>query len=637
MATNTETSKKKTYDATALAILAALFLGVIVVSTFLFRGARIDMTENGLYTIAPGTKRVLTSLEEPVNLYFFFSQAPSRDLTALRAYAQRVRELLEEMAQRSNGKVRLTVIDPQPFSEDEDRAAQFGLTATPVGMFGETLYFGLAGTNATDGKQVIGFFQENKEEFLEYDIASLIYKLAHPKLPTIGLMTTLPMDEAYDQQTGRMREGWAATQQLRELFTVRSVPITATAIDKEIEMLMVVHPKNLSPATLYALDQFVLRGGKLLAFMDPSAEQDNANAGPVPGMNVESRVSTLGPLLKAWGVDYDANRVVGDQALALAVNVRQGEPPVRHLAILALPRTSMSNNDVTTANLTTINVWSAGALKASNDAKSTFDPLLTSSNRAALIETSKLAQISDPQMLLDGFTPTGEAFTLAARVHGTFESAFPNGPPGGAATGAHLKQSVGEANVVLVADTDMLANMMWIREQRLFGQRYAEPFAHNGAFLANLVDNLAGSSDLISVRGRQSFFRPFTRVDQLREQADQRLRSKEQELNKELQAAEAKLMQLQNSRQDQNSLTLTPEQELEVNRFQQERGRLRKELREVRRSLNVEIENLGRWVKWLNIALIPALLTIAAIVVAIRRRKRLQTSRVMQSVKGATA
>jgi len=622
--------QKKAYDATALVVLAALFLGLMVVATFLFRGARIDLTENQLYTIAPGTKRVLATLDEPINLYFFFSQEPSRDLPGLRAYAQRVRELLEEMAQRSSGKLHLTVIDPQPFSDDEDRATQFGLAAAPVGAQGQQLYFGLAGTNATDGKQTIGFFQQEKEEFLEYDVASLIYKLAHPKRPTIGLLSSLPMDASFDQQTGQMREGWAITSQLREMFTLRPVPVETHEITQDIDVLMVVHPKNLSPATLYALDQFVLRGGKLLAFMDPSSEQDAAGAAQMPGMGGDNRASTLGPLLKAWGVEYDPSKVIGDQGLALTVATRQGQAPSRHLGVLSLPRASMNAKDVATAKLDSINMMTVGSLKASKDAKTQFEPLLTSSSKAAPLDASKFAFLSDPHILLDGFVPTGETYTLAARVHGKIASAFPEGPPpnGGAPnTNAHRKESAGEANIVLVADTDMLADMMWLRSQNLFGQHYAVAWANNGDFIANVLDNLTGSSDLISVRGRQSFFRPFTRVDALRQRADQQLRVKEQELNKELQQTEVKLKQLQSSRKDQSSLSLTPEQEQELLRFQQERGRVRKELRDVRRSLNVGIESLGLWLKVVNIGLIPLLLSMAAIFIAVRRRKRLRLSR----------
>jgi ABC-type uncharacterized transport system involved in gliding motility auxiliary subunit len=627
MSNLTRTGQKKAYDATALVVLAALFVGLMVVVTFLFRGARIDLTENKLYTIAPGTKRVLSTLEEPINLYFFFSQDASRDLSSLRAYAQRVQELLQEMAQRSDGKLHLTVIDPEPFSEDEDRATQYGLQAVQAGPHGEQLYFGLAGTNSTDGTQTIGFFQPEKEEFLEYDVASMIYKLTHPKRPTIGVLSSLPIEPSFDQQTGQMREGLAIISQMRELYTVRSMAPDLKAIDNDIDLLMLVHPKHLPPTTLYAIDQFVMRGGKLLAFVDPHSEQDPAG-GPMMGPGGGGVASDLNPLFKAWGIEYDATKVVGDAGLALAVTMRQGQAPSRHLGVMAMPRQNMNAKDVVTANLDAINLMTVGALKKAKDAKTEFDTLLSSSNQAALLPSERFSMLMDPQMLLDGFTPSGETYAVAARVHGKLESAFPNGSPDASAQGGeHLKETAGDNSVVVVADTDLLADMMWLKQQNLFGQRYVVAWANNGDFLANILDNLAGSADLISVRGRQSFFRPFTRVDELRQRADQQLRAKEQELNRELQETEQKLTQLQATRSDKGSLSLTKEQESEVLRFQQERSRVRKELRDVRRSLDVGIENLGWVLKLLNIVAIPLAISALAIVILVRRRRRLSESR----------
>ncbi len=637
MSNLSHTGQKRVFDATALVVLAVLFVGLIVVSTFLFRGARLDLTENKLYTIAPGTKRVVSSLEEPINLYFFFSQEPSRDDPMLRTYAQRVREMLEEMVQRSGGKLHLTVIDPKPFSDDEDRAAQFGLQATPSAQ--GQLYFGLAGTNSTDGKQTIGFFPPEKEEFLEYDIASMIYKLAHPKRPTIGVLSSLPIDARYDQQSGQMQEGWGILTQLRELYTVRSLNAELNAVDKDIDLLLLVHPKNLSPTALYAIDQFVMRGGKLLTFVDPHSELDPAGRPAAMGGGGGSAASDLNPLLKAWGVDYDPTKVVSDQGLALTVAMQQGQAPTRHLGVLALPRQNMNAKDVVTANLDAINMMTVGALAKAKDAKTEFEALLSSSKESALLPADRFTMLLDPQTLLDGFKASGESYALAARVRGKLASAFPNGPPQGVPANAeHLKESKEETSVVIVADADMLADMMWLRQQNVFGQRYAVAWANNGDFMSNAVDNLAGSADLISVRGRQSFFRPFKRVDQLKQQADQQLRAKEQELNRELQETERKLTQLQSARSDRGSLSLTTEQQTEVLRFQQERSRVRKELREVKRSLDVGIENLGWVLKWINITAIPLILVIVAVGVALRRRRRLRASRSpsLPSVQGGT-
>ena len=633
MANRTTTIGKRTYGAGALVALAVLFIGVTILITFLFRGARIDLTESKLYSISDGTERIVTSLEEPVNLYFFFSQEASTQSPQLRAYAQRVRELLEEIAQRSKGKLRLSVIDPQPFSEEEDRAAEFGLSAVPFGASGETLYFGLAGTNSTDGREIIGFFQPDKEEFLEYDIASLIYRLGNPERATVGLLSTLPVDASFDQMSGRMQEGWASIAQLRELFEVRTLATDVSAIEDEIDVLILIHPKDLSPATLYAIDQFVMRGGKLMAFVDPQAENDSSGAHM--GMPMGPRASSLDPLLDAYGIAYDSTMVLGDRELGLTVAMRQGQQPSQHIAIVGLNRASMNSQDVITAALDTVNVMTAGALEKKDDAQIEFEPLLQSSTNAALLPSSRFAFMQDSASLLDGFQATGEHYTVAARVRGKLESAYPNGKPDGDEDGAddgndaprHLTQTSEDANLIIVADTDLLSDPLWIRTQSLFGQRFAVAWANNGDFVANALDNLAGSSDLISIRGRQSFFRPFTKVEALRRQADDQLRAKEQELDEELRETERKLTELESGRSTQGSLVLSPEQEAELERFQQERVRIRKELRDVRRSLDLEIERLGTWLKVLNIALVPALIAIAAIVLAVTRRRRLRAGR----------
>jgi ABC-type uncharacterized transport system involved in gliding motility auxiliary subunit len=629
MTNSSSAQARKAYGAGALIALALLFIGVTVLINFVLRGARIDLTESDLYSIAPGTERILESLQEPVNLYFFFSQEASSQSPQIRAYAQRVRELLEEMSERSEGKLKLNVIDPEPFSEDEDRAAEFGLQAVPIGARGEGLYFGLAGTNSTDGRETIGFFQPDKEEFLEYDVASLIYRLGNPKRPMIGVMSGLPVDQSFDQMTGQMREGWASISQLRELFTVQTIATDVPSIPAEVDVLAVVHPKNLAPATLYAIDQFVMRGGKLIAFVDPQSENDPAaqQMGPVPG----ARSSTLGPLFDAWGISYDPGQIVGDRELGLTVALRQGDQPSQHIAILGLNRSAMNSKDVVTATLDTINSMTAGAIKKKEGATITFEPMLESSTNAALLPVARVAFLPDSQGLLDGFKASGERYAIAARVQGKLKSAFPNGAPaageGGAAPGPGLTETKGEANLIIVADTDLLADPLWLRTQNVFGQRLSMAWANNGDFVSNSLDNLAGSGDLISIRGRQSFFRPFTRVDALRQRAGDQLRAKEQELDQELKETESKLAQLEAGRSQQGSLVLSPEQEAEVRRFQEERVRVRKELREVRRSLDVDIERLGTALKFWNILFIPILIAIGAVLLAVTRRRRLKAGR----------
>lgn len=624
---------RKTYGLGALLALAVLFIGLTILITFVLRGARIDLTESNLYSIAPGTSRIVGSLKEPINLYFFFSQEASSQSPPLRAYAQRVRELLEEMAERSKGKLKLNVIDPQPFSEDEDRAAEFGLQAVPMGARGESLYFGLAGTNSTDGREVIGFFQPDKEEFLEYDVANLIHRLGNPKKAVVGVLSMLPVDASFDQLSGRMQQGWASIAQLREQLQLRTIAADSATIDQDVDVLLVIHPKELQPKTLYAIDQFVMRGGKLIAFVDPQSQNDQAGAQGGP-MAMGSRSSSLGPLLDSWGVTFDAGKVLGDRRLGLTVSLRQGEPPALHIAVVGLNRDSMNGKDVVTSALDSINVMTAGTLKKKDGATIQFEPLLQSSTDAALLPVERLAFLPNSESLLEDFQPAGERYVVAARVHGKLKSAYPNGAPaaeGDAApakpAGEHKAESAGDANLIIVADTDVLADPLWVRTQNVFGQHFVVAWANNGDFVANALDNLAGSGDLISIRGRQSFFRPFTKVDELRRHADEQLRAKEKELDNELKGAEKKLSELEAGRNTSGSLVLSPEQEAELGRFQQERVRIRKELRDVRRSLDVEIEQLGTVLKILNIALVPALIAIGAIMLAFTRRRRLRAGR----------
>ncbi len=614
------TGTRRALGASALVALAVAFVAVTILSSFALRGIRLDLTENRLYSIASGTEKILAGINEPITLYFFFSEQPSRDTPDLRAYAERVRELLEEMAQRSSGKLHLTVIDPQPFSEEEDRANGFGLSPVPVGGRGDSLFFGLAGTNSTDGHETIGFFQPDKEEFLEYDIASLIYRLAHPRRPVVGLVSSLPLAGAPASATGPGRPAWAGIAQLSGLFDVKPLGEGFTNIAKDIDVLLLVHPKQLAAPSLYAIDQFVLGGGKVLAMVDPQAEQD-ATRSP-EGQPGAGRSSDLSPLLASWGVEYDSSEVLGDARKALSVTLRPNQPAVRHLGVQAFTREDFNAGDVVTAGLDAINFMTSGVLKPEAGSGLTFEPLIQSSDQAALLSSARFTVLDDPTTLLDGFKATGERYVVAARIRGDIKTAFPAGPPAGAEAGAGLKTSTTPANLIVIADTDMLSDLLWVRTQDMFGQRAVVAWANNGDFIANVLDNLTGSADLISIRGRQSFFRPFIRVDGIRQQADVRLRSKEQELDMQLQETEANLQELDTAKNDRTSLVMTPEQEAEVKHFQEERTRIRKELRDVRRSLDVDINTLGTTLKVVNIVLVPALLTVGVLIAALLRRRR---------------
>ncbi len=614
-----------------LVALAVLFLGIVMLSNIGLRGMRLDLTQNRLYTLSPGTKQVLAELKEPVNLYFYFSrEAAAKQAPLVMPYANRVREFLEELTARAGGKIRLRVIDPQPFSDEEDRAAEFGLQPVQSGS-GDALYFGLAGTNSTDGRSAIPGFQADREEFLEYDVAKLINDLGTPKKPVVGLISSLGLQGQFNPMTGQMGEQWPILTQLQDLFTIRPLTADTDHIDKDIDVLMLVHPKSWPQKTLYAIDQFVMRGGKVLLFVDPNAGGDTGGQDPSNPMAaaMANHSSDLEPLLAAWGVDYDPGKVIGDLRLGLEVRTSMQAPPVRHIGILGLGRGDMNQKDVVSASLDKINMATAGFLSPRSGAKTVFEPLLQSSTDAAPIPAQRFNALTDPSTLRDGFKPTGIRYALAARITGPVASAYPQGLPADQKPAgpplAHLARTAAPANIVIVADTDLLMDYMWIQTREVFGQRVAQPFANNGDFVANILDNLSGSSALISVRGRATFSRPFERVEALRRQADDRLRSKALELQAELQQTEAKLTELQSKRNDQSSLSLSPEQEEELKRFVAQKAHVRKELRETQRGLDVDINRLDTWLKVINIGIAPLCVAIAGIVILTLRRRRRAT------------
>jgi ABC-type uncharacterized transport system involved in gliding motility auxiliary subunit len=605
------TTHRKLLTGSALAVLAVLFVAVILISNVLFRGARLDLTQSHLYSLSQGTKNILANIDEPLHLYLFWSDKGSQDLPQLRTYAQRVREMLEEMAARANGKIKLEVIDPLPYSEDEDRATGYGLQAVPSGQQGDKIFLGIAGTNSTNGKSAIPFLQPNKEAFLEYDIAKLIHDLTESKKPAVGLLSSLPMGPGFDPQTRSMRDPWAVDQQLSQLFDVRQLNAAALkSIDKDINVLVVVHPKNFSDDALYAIDQFVLRGGHLLVFVDPIAESDEAGADPnnPQAAMFADKSSDLPRLLKAWGVEYDPHKVVLDRGHALQISMAQGAPPVRDVAILGFAKRDLNADDVTTANLETINIASAGYFQLAKDSKNKLVPLIQTGTDAMVVPSDRVKFLPDPSQLLANYQPSHENYVIAGRLEGKFETAFPERKDEG-----HLAAAKDDGAIILVADTDMLTDRLWVQVQPFFGQKLMNAFANNGDFFVNAVDNLTGSSDLISIRGRAVSQRPFTVVEDMKRAAEESFRGKQQELQQELNDTERKLTELQSGKSKGSEMILSPEQQAELQSFQEKKLEIRKELRQVQRSLDENIDALGTRLKLVNIGLMPLLITLAAL------------------------
>ncbi|MCB1587772.1 MAG: Gldg family protein [Xanthomonadales bacterium] len=615
---------RKLSSGATLALLIVLFVAGALLITNLFRGARLDLTANNQYTLSDGTLQILDSIDEPVSLKFYFSEESSRDIPAIRTYAGRVKEMLEEMAARADGKLRLSVIDPKPFSEEEDEATSAGLQAVPTGLGGQNLLFGLVGSNATTGRTIIPFFQPDKETFLEYDIAKLVQSLVVESKPVIGLISSLPVSGGFDPTTRQMSEPWAVIAGLRDLFEVRPLGTELTSIDETISVLLVIHPKELSDNTQYAIDQFVLRGGRLLAMVDPQATIDQTDADPNnPTADMFSaKTSDLPKLFAGWGIEYDPAKVVADRRVALQVSVAQGRPPVRHPLILGLTREQMNQQDVVSAELDTVNLDTAGHFRLADGSALTLEPLLQSSNDAMLVDADRVRFLPDPSELMTDFTPSGENYVLAARVSGPLKTAFPDRSGEG-----HLAESSEPVQILLFGDVDMASNRLWVQVQNFFGQQIQNPFANNGDLLVNGIDNIAGSGALISVRGRGSSSRPFTVVQEMKRDADDQFRAKQQQLEEELRETERNLTELQQAKGADSAMILSGEQQAELLKFQQRRGEIRKELRAVQRSLDAGIESLGTTLKFINIALVPLLVIGVAIFYAnVRSRRRRQAA-----------
>ncbi len=603
-----------------LSLVAVAFVALVFLSGLLLRGARLDLTANRLYTLSQGTQHILANNREPIRLQFFASDQAMRDLPALRTYAQRVRELLEEIAAKSHGRITLDVVDPQPYSEAEDRAAGYGLQALPIAAGGESLYFGLVGTNTHGGQATAPFFDPSKEVFLEYDIDKLITSMSNQHKPVVAVLSSLQNGPSFDPATGQVHDGWAIDTELAKLYELRRLQPNPTSIGDDIDLLMLIHPKNLSDDTQYAIDQFVLRGGRLLVFVDPDAEADPGAQNPpqlAPGGLLSPDVSSsLGRLFKAWGVVYDPHKVVRDTQNALQIQDNPQAPPVSNPVRIGLAKESLNQNDTVSAQLDELNFASAGAIELAPHSPMTMEPLARSSSNADLMATDRVRLQPDPKLLYEGFRATGKSYVLAARLTGKPGTAFPErtGPK-------HLAVARGPVNIIVVADTDILTDKWWVHVQDFFGRHLLNAFAKNGTFVANAVDNLVGTPDLIAVRTRPGFNRPFTRVDRLRQRADQRLRGKEDELNAQLKAMESKLAELQPDKSDKGAQQISARQSAQIIGFQQQRQRVRTELRDVRQQLDASIRTLGTRLKLIDILGVPLLLTIAALVAAWWRRR----------------
>ncbi|HWL81871.1 MAG TPA: Gldg family protein [Roseomonas sp.] len=639
-------SRRLVYSIAGLVSALVLAVAVNLLAQRLLPRVGLDLTEQHLYTLSDGTKQVLTNLKDPVTLRLFYSSKLGSSIPVYGAYADRVREMLQEYAAVSEGKLRLEYLDPEPFSETEDRAMAYGLQGVPVDQSGEQVYFGVAGTNLLDDERVLPFLQPDRERFLEYDLTRLVYELSNPKRPVVGMLSALPVNG--DPRAMMMRmpgagQPFVIANQLRQFFNLREVASDAQVIPADMQVLIVAQPQHLPDATLYAIDQFVMRGGKLFVLTDPHSESQASRPGP-NGQPPADTSSNLNRLLNAWGIETPTDKVVLDQRGAWRVrgNPQDRMQAVDYLAWFNATGNSLSHSDVATADLQQVTFASAGQVLRKEGANIEFTPLVTSSDHAMLADVGRVKENPNPAALLAAFKPDGKRYVLLARARGMLDSAFPDGPPAPpegaqrpADFPAHLAHSTSPANLVIANDADLLEDRFWVQVQDFFGQQVTTPFSDNGALVANLTDTLAGGDALIGLRSRGESLRPFDRVEAMRRTAEANYRQTEQALTQKLEATERRLRELRQGtsagtggeRNQQTQTIITPEQRAEIDRARQEIVDTRAQLRAVQLDLRRDIEGLERTLRLVNIALVPVLLTLFALGLAVWRRRRRSAAR----------
>ncbi|MBM3504906.1 MAG: ABC transporter [Alphaproteobacteria bacterium] len=616
---------RNTLTVGGIVLAIVLFLAVNVFSHAVFKTARIDLTEERVFTVASATKEILNAIEEPITLKFYVSER-IKQIPAIAPYAARVQELLGNYALLSNGRLRIEIYHPQQFSPEEDQAVGFGIQAVPVSGAGDVIYFGLAGTNSTDDEDTIPFFSPNRERFLEYDLSKLVFNLSRPKKTTVALISSLPITA--DPQ--RRYTPWVAYEQATQFFDIRTLGGNIKKIGDDVDILLLINPTTLAEVTKYAIDQFVMRGGKLLVFADPQTETSPPPPSE-PGMPPRPWPQhQLDGLLSGWGIDAPADKVVGDRIAAQRVTALSAGRRVvtSYLPWLNLSRIHLRRDDVVTAEIERLNMTSAGVLGLKDGSSLKMEALVSSSEDSTLIDVAVLRDNPDPVRLLTEFKADRKTYPMIARYTGSVKTNFPAGPPKDEddrfATGPdpelvkeHLNESKKPTVIIVAADADMLADQMWLQGS---GNNLAVPVAQNGDLFVNLLDNAAGSVGLISLRGRGLSNRPFEYVEAIQRDAELRFRSKERELVTNLEDMQKKLDEQR--RREEGTSILSREQQDQIAGFRREIVRTRSELREVQHALRRDIEQLDSTTKILNIGAVPVLVGLFAIGLALVRRAR---------------
>ncbi|MGE3308942.1 MAG: Gldg family protein [Limisphaerales bacterium] len=624
----------ETFLYSTLGVVVLLFIAIAVNLIFSRMSTRVDLTEDKLYTLSDGTKSILSKLDTPVQVRYYFSKSIPELDQSLRTYAQRVEDLLAEYRLHSGGKLEVKKLDPKPDSDAEDSANLDGVEGQMTQLGGDKIYFGLS-VSCLDSKVAIPFISPQRERLLEYDLTRAISQVIKPTKASLGIMSGLPIFGAMDPMAmmrggGQQQPAWVFVNELKADFDVREIAMTADKIDDDINVLVVVYPKGISETAQYAIDQFVLRGGKLVAFLDPLSVLDSRSNPQNPLQAAAGSGASLDKLLKAWGLEFDIQKVVSDKRFLTELRDPRTGRPQPNPSFLSLTGAAMDTNDVATTQLGRMILPFAGHFTGSP-----VDGL----RQTVIFHSSTDSQLTDKMMAQFGateeFKPSGTEYKLGLRLTGKFKSAFPDGKPdgdskaepgtegeGASKDATHLTEAKEDGVVVLIGDSDLLYEQFFAEVRELFGQRIMMPFAANLTFLQNLLEQMGGDKDLIGIRSRATLNRPFTRVREMQAKAELAYESKIKQLEKDLSDAQQKINELQRAKGDGQQAILSEEQKKEINEFQRRRAEVNRELKELRKNLRRDVDSLETTTKWANILVMPFAVSLTGIVIAAFKRKR---------------
>lgn len=621
---------KKRFGKTAFSAGSAVLVFVIVVLINLLLSRttlRWDATEDNLYSLSQGTRTILADLDQDVVIKVFYSKHVVNIPPHIKTFAQRVIDFLTEYEQYGKGRISVEIYDPKPDSEEEEWAIKYGMKSISLPT-GEQVYLGLVAL-AADQEAAIAFIDPSQETRLEYDLTRIIARVQTTDRMKIAVFSSLPVFGASQMNMGMAgprpgSEPWFFIQELTKTYELINVAPDASRIDPAADLLVLFHPKNMPDTVAFAVDQYILGGGNAIVFADPLSLADDPRMGP-GGSIPES-------LFKAWGIAVQSGRAVADYTYATRLRNRNNQVESNPLWLSA-PADAFSAENLITANLESMLLPVAGAIEILPDSPFTVEPLVQSSPNNEIVDA--IAHMMDAAAMRKNFKPSGSVRNLAVRITGTFSTAFPDGRPevetkadepapeaDAKDTAEPLKSGKAASVVVVVADSDLLYDGYYLSKQNLLGFTVSNIFNDNLNFMLNACEMLTGNPALIGIRSRGTFERPFTRVKSLERKAQDRWLDQEQALVRQVEETNQKLRMLEQQKDASQRAILSEEQEQEIARFQEEKLRINKELKVVRRNLRSEIEQLGATVKFVNIFLVPLLIGLGGIIYAITRRRK---------------